>query len=400
MAKAVQLNKVASGEDQGSPRDRYPTEPTVDAALNRRLEKRQAGQAYVVPTLDEVYERLTDFLAREAQGPVTVRNLRGLTGGASKEQFVFDLDWVQEGARREGDRMVLRCDPGASIVETDRAREFELMRFGGKLMPVPAVHWIDVDGSSMGTPCMISSFVTGVQKPAKAASNVTGMGIHFAEEYRRDLVPQYVHYMAALHRAEPNSEALPSFHIPRVGTTEAAEMILNWWGRSWAEDRYEDVPIAALAENWLRRNAPKLDCASVVHGDFRTGNFLFDEASHQITAILDWELGYVGDRHGDLAWVLTDLYITREDGKPFHCGMFENEDALVEAYEAAGGLPIDRKTLHWHILFCTWKQLALALGSALRASDGQTHQDVLLSWLSCCGYTLCESLRRQLERNA
>lgn len=393
----IQATAAAQDFDIEAMRERYPTEPTVDEALTRRM-LRRTGARYSSPPIEEVQRRLTAFLSGKIAGPITVRNLRALTGGASKEQFVFDLDWVADGVARSGDRMVLRCEPTASIVETSRRREFELMRYGAKLMPVPEVHWIDDDGSAMGTPCLISSFVGGVQKPSRSASNVTGMGIHFLEEYRRELAPQYVGYMAALHRAEPTTAELPSFQQPRPDTTEAAELIINWWARSWAEDRYEDVPIATLTEHWLRRNAPKLDRLSVVHGDFRTGNFLFDEKTRRITAVLDWELGYLGDRHGDLGWVLTDLYITREDGKPFHCGLFESEDALVEAYEAAGGLPIDRQKLLWHKIFCTWKQLILSLGCALRAGDGLTHQDVLLSWLSSCGYTLCEALRRQLEK--
>lgn len=398
MAEAANSKRFASNEGQ-SARRRYPVEPAVDEALTRRLAIREAaGAHYSSPTLADVRQRLEGFLASEVDGPIVVHDLEPLTGGASKEQYVFPLDWTCDGERRTAEKMVLRCEPAASIVETSRRREFELMRFGAALMPVPAVYFIDPDGAKMGTPVLVSAFVPGVQKPAKAASNVTGMGIHFPEDYRKALVPQYASYMAALHRAEPSAEALPSFVIPAAGTTEAPELIVNWWARTWHEDRYEDVPIATVTEQWLRRNAPVLDRASVVHGDFRTGNFLFDEAERRITAVLDWELGYVGDRHGDLGWVLTDLYVTRENGKPFHCGLFESEDALVEAYLAAGGLPIDRKTLLWHKIFCTWKQLVLSLGCALRAGDGLTHQDVLLTWLSSCGYTLCEALRSLLER--
>jgi aminoglycoside phosphotransferase (APT) family kinase protein len=400
MDRNAEPTNAARERSPGDFRRRYPTEPSVDEALTRRMRKRErAGARYSSPSLEAVGARLVRFLGRRIDGPVTVRNLRTLTGGASKEQFVFDLDWRKDGVERRGDRMVLRCDPAASIVETTRRREFELMRYAKALMPVPDVHWIDDDGSEMGTPSLVSSFVEGVQKPTHVSSNVTGMGIHFPGEYRRALVPDYARYMAALHRAEPTETDLPSFQRPHPGTTEAAELIINWWARAWAEDLYEDSPIATLTEHWLRRNAPPLDRMSIVHGDFRTGNFLFDENTRRITAVLDWELGYLGDRHGDLGWVLTDLYVTREDGKPFHCGLFESEDMLVEAYETAGGLPVDRRTLVWHKIFCTWKQVVLSLGCALRAGDGLTHQDVLLTWLSSAGSTLSEALRRLLEEH-
>jgi aminoglycoside phosphotransferase (APT) family kinase protein len=378
-------------------RRRYPTEPTVDAALTRKLRQR-TGAHYSSASLETVAHRLDRFLRDRVEGPVVIRNLRPLTGGASKEQFLFELDSRRGGIERHGERMVLRCQPGASIVETSRRREFELMAIAHDLMPVPPVYWLDDDGSAMGTPSLISGFAEGVQKPAKVGSNVTGMGIHFSKDYRDALAPDYSRYMVALHRRTLGTGELPSFVRPAVGTTEAALLLVNWWARTWAEDLYEEVPVSTLTEHWLRKTAPVLDHLSIVHGDFRTGNFLFDEASRRITAILDWELGYLGDRHGDLAWVLSDLYVTREDGKPFHCGLFASEDALIEAYEGAGGLRIDKRVLHWHKVFCVWKQLILSLGCALRAGDGMTHQDVLLTWLSAGGYVLSETLRRFLEK--
>ena len=38
----------------------------------------------------------------------------------------------------------------------------------------------------------------------------------------------------------------------------------------------------------------------MTHGDYRTGNYLFDEESGKITALLDWELARIGDFHEDL----------------------------------------------------------------------------------------------------
>ncbi|MFD2578036.1 hypothetical protein ACFSTD_04115 [Novosphingobium colocasiae] len=142
MADVRQLRSHPTDEWIAQMRARYPTEPSIDEALTRRLRKRGQTVSYSSPTLDHVGERLAKFLGSQAEGPVAIRNLQRLTGGASKEQFVFDLDWVRDGEQRVGDRMVLRCEPAASIVETSRRREFELMRFGGSLMPVPrSIGW-------------------------------------------------------------------------------------------------------------------------------------------------------------------------------------------------------------------------------------------------------------------
>jgi aminoglycoside phosphotransferase (APT) family kinase protein len=51
---------------------------------------------------------------------------------------------------------------------------------------------------------------------------------------------------------------------------------------------------------WLDANAPVSDRITVVHGDYRVGNFL--RQGGRITAILDWELVHLGDPHEDLAW--------------------------------------------------------------------------------------------------
>ena len=74
------------------------------------------------------------------------------------------------------------------------------------------------------------------------------------------------------------------------------------------------------AANWLERNLPALDRASVVHGDYRAGNFLFDEASGRITAILDWELVHLGDPLEDLGWICMRSFRGRS---PHMCHLIE-----------------------------------------------------------------------------
>jgi len=83
-----------------------------------------------------------------------------------------------------------------------------------------------------------------------------------------------------------------------------------------------------IAANWLERNLPKVDHVSVVHGDYRSGNFLFDERSGQFTAWLDWERGHLGDRHRDLAWS-TQPFLGHysDDGKTYYvCGLIPQDD--------------------------------------------------------------------------
>ncbi|WP_338016742.1 phosphotransferase [Oleomonas cavernae] len=177
---------------------------------------------------------------------------------------------------------------------------------------------------------------------------------------------------------------------------------VNWWDRVWEEDGDEEIPLLRLAVAWLRRNLPVLDRPSIVHADYRTGNFLFTEQDGHISAWLDWELGRIGDRHQDLAWTTSRAFATMaEDGKTsLVCSMMP-EAAFLEAYERASGFAIDRKSLHWHKIYNSFSLAVLLLGTGYRvARNGKTHQDVLVAWLIGIGYMIMDDMRAQLEKGA
>ena len=70
-----------------------------------------------------------------------------------------------------------------------------------------------------------------------------------------------------------------------------------------------------------------------MHGDYRTGNFLFDGEGN-IRAILDWEMAHLGDPLEDLAWALDPLW---SHGDPSHpAGTVTREQAIAMWEEASG----------------------------------------------------------------
>ena len=121
--------------------------------------------------------------------------------------------------------------------------------------------------------------------------------------------------------------------------------MINWWDRVWEEDSFEALPIIRLAAQWLRANAPPIGRATVVHHDYRAGNFLFDPETARITAILDWELAHIGDYHEDLAWTMQEGYGFYDDRGRFHvCGLIEQSEFL-DRYQALTGFEIDQRKL-------------------------------------------------------
>jgi aminoglycoside phosphotransferase (APT) family kinase protein len=185
--------------------------------------------------------------------------------------------------------------------------------------------------------------------------------------------------------------------VPEVGTTQSALWQLNRARRVWEEDRAEDVPLLEVAASWLERNLPTLDRVSLLHGDYRAGNFLFDEDSRQITAWLDVERGYLGDRHRDLAWITMPHFGTHDDeGGLLVSGVVPLEEFYTD-YEAASGLTVDPERLRYYQVFNAYQLAASSLGTAQRVVRlGRSHQDVLVAWLEGVVYSILAELRTSI----
>ena len=365
-------------------RDRFPCEPEVDRFLTAKLHER-ANPPYKPVSLEELCEGFENLLIANNVSGFNIESPRWLTGGASKLQMAFDLQWHQGSSTRVTTPMVLRMQPAESIVESSRLREFQLLRAIEGTVPVPKPYWVDNTGEYLPYPALICGFVDGVTKPTQGTGGeVSGMGTHYGERLRELLAPQFVSMLARIHTFDWNGANLSAFEIPTPGT-QAVERQINWWRRVVEEDALAKLPIISLAEQWLIKNMPAADKISLIHGDYRCGNFLFDESSGKITTWLDWELGHLGDRHEDLAWsvIRTWGHDDPDTGEHFICGLM-TEREFLENYESASGFTVNHETLRYYKILNAWKLVVMAQFCSYRvASRGKTHQDVLVAW--CIG---------------
>lgn len=373
-------------------RARFPTERTIDEALTRKLNQR-AGPPYVPSPIEEIEERLTRFVGHAAPGS-RVSGVAPLGGGASKEQYRFDLT-DEHGATTA---YVLRREPPESIVETHRLREYQLMRAMKGHVPVPDVPWVDAEGQWFGRPSLISCFVGGVTKPTGAKGNVSGLGAEYGPTLRKILGDSFVDLLARIHKFDWRNADLSAFDVPEEGGIGGVLSVINWWDRVWEEDSYEAMPVIRLTSQWLRANAPPIDKVTVLHHDFRAGNFLFDEESGVINAVLDWELAHLGDYHEDLAWTLQEGYGCRdEQGRFLVCGLIEKSEFL-DRYQQQTGFEIDQRKLDYYGIMNDWKSAIVVLGTGIRCTiGGKSHQDILLSWLAGFGHVCVDSLTKRLK---
>lgn len=376
----------------------FVTEPEIDRLLTRKMERR-AGAPYKSVSLQQLTACLQALLRAEIGEGFEISDARWLSGGASKLQMAFTLKWDRPGAGFERTPMVLRMEPAESLVETSRLREFQLIKAVDGVVPVPPVFWCDEDGKYLPYPGLIYGFAPGVAKPTNATGGVTGVGIQLSPEVRKVLAPQFVDHLASIHNVDIYRADLSAFQIPAAGT-QCAELGINWWERVWEEDGDEDIPLLRLAAGWLRRTMPVLEKPVIVHADYRLGNFLFTEPDMRISALLDWELGRIGDRHQDLAWT-TSRTQGSFDAKTntFLVSSMMSEPEFFEAYERAANFRINQRTLRWYQIYNNYSLAVLLLGTGYRiARNRKTHQDVLVAWLSGIGYVVLDQLLEQLER--
>lgn len=365
-------------------------EPSIAEMLKLSVQQRDKP-AYQSVSEKDLVPKVIAFLEAQGLTAVSVNGLKRMGGGASKEQFVFDLESDGQASLR----CVLRLDPLESAVVSDRRKEVSVMNRMKEVMPVPPVLWVDYSGEYLGRPALINGFIGGVTKPATDSGNVSGLGTLIPEAYREPLSVQFLDYLAAMHAVDPSFDT-EVFQVPDADEYQAARWQVNWWSSVWRDDAIEGSPLMGLAERWLRDNLPKSRDLVVVHADYRTGNYLFDDASKQFTAVLDWELAHIGDYHEDLGWIICHKGVTA-DGQVMASGLM-TPDELCQRYTELTGRVVDQDTLFFYRLLSVYKCVAICLATSAQTAGRQhSHQDILLSWLTAGGHAFSAELLSLLK---
>lgn len=109
-------------------RANYPVERAIDEVFTRKLHNRLKPVEHTMD-FSKLQEPLLTFLQGETgQSDIEIAKLKRLSGGASKEQFTFELTWQPKPGQRETTPLMIRMDPTESIVETHRLRECQVLR--------------------------------------------------------------------------------------------------------------------------------------------------------------------------------------------------------------------------------------------------------------------------------
>jgi aminoglycoside phosphotransferase (APT) family kinase protein len=377
-------------------RSHYRVERNLDEGLTKKMARRaQIERSSGLGSPSEAQRRLERFLRTRVAGEFAVTDVARLSGGGANESYSFVLEI---GDRRE--ERVLRIKAPGAICETDVEREFHMLLATRRALPVPEPYWWTTDPDDFGAPALICQKVDGVASPTKNAPKATGLGVAFGAPLAEKLAPQFVRHLAALHSYDWSTENLGGFDIPRADTTDAVDWRLDFWDRAWEEDALEAHPTVLLTQQWLRERRPFVDHVSLLHGDYRNGNFLFDEDTTEITAVIDWELCYLGDRHSDLGYAMLPGWgHFTEDGRYLNSGLVE-KDRFIADYERHSGLDVDQERLEYYLVLNMYWAVVALVGTGVRNAEAKmTQLDVMYNFISGLGGFFIGELNRVLAKD-
>jgi aminoglycoside phosphotransferase (APT) family kinase protein len=303
---------------------------------------------------DSVRLKLLAYLRRQVAADVEIGPLKRYTVGFSWITFGFTADWREAGHRVARD-LILRVGPPSGIFAPYRASpEFlTLQSLAGSAVPVPRAYWYGDDSDALGAPFFVCEFVKGDAPVPWTADG----GPAFDETMRLNLGHQFVAALAALHNFAWRAAPVAAIAGATDPNQTAASQIAFWEERMrrWSTRRH---PMLEWALIWFRAHAPKAATISVVHGDYRIGNFLALDG--RISAILDWELVHLGDPMEDLGWICLQAWRGRS---PHMCHLL-TRDELRQKYETLTGATVDPAALHYWEVFGTFKLAVMHLGAS------------------------------------
>ncbi len=303
----------------------------------------------------------------------TVRDLRRLSGGASRVTSAFDLQTAN------GDGMsplILQMDRGGTAQKGRVRMEAALLRAAAKAgVPVPAVVALgegdgdsegdgDGLGDGLGTSWLVVQRLEGETIPRKILRDDEWAAA------RRALTAQAGRALAAIHTIDPASiDRLP----PADPLGDPLPLL----------DALREVrPALELGVRWLAAHRPANRPRVTVHGDYRLGNFLVGPDG--LRGVLDWELAHTGDPAEDIGWLCAPAWRFGGSGD---VGGFGALPELLAAYAAAGGETMTPARVRWWQVYATVKWAAICALQASAHLSGATRSVELAT----IGRRVCES---------
>ena len=311
---------------------------------------------------------LSSILAEEGE----IRAFEPLSGGACQENYKVEFEPKARPAEKR--KLVLRTDADTKLPGSlDRVAEAEVIAAAREAeVKTPAVLGV---GQGIVRPGAVSCALEWAEGTALGRQIVSGPELSSA---RGSLGSELAVELAKIHSVA--REARPNLIPARVGWSERGESldpVANTLGalRQTLDRMPEPHPALEWAFSWLLNHPPPPRELVLVHGDFRTGNFMLTRDG--LSSILDWEFAHWGHPEEDLAWICVRDWRFGVLDKPV--GGFCDKKSFYTAYESASGRSIDPKVVHfWEV----WGNVHWAAGCVFQGERYRTGESTDLELIA------------------
>ena len=301
----------------------------------------------------ELSSQFIAYYSKFTNKELSLLSFERVFGGASRETFRI----LVEDETGSEEKLILRRTQESSLIETSQSTEYlAYSAYQGTSVPVPAMIDINEDEAALGAPFMLMQQLEGV-----AASPFTPDAYSPHEE---ELGQQFWSILGEIAKKDIKDDFINQFDNATEDPCWKKE--LDKWVTVIKEDFISIEPILEAGIRKLYKKPPKEPSKkSLVHGDYRNGNFLFNE--NKITGILDWEMAHIGDPLEDLGWALSPIWSWQDPSKPAY---LIDRQASLSVWESSSGLAIDKNDLKWWELFACVKGMAIWISAGNEFKTG------------------------------
>jgi len=306
----------------------------------------------------------TDRLDEAALGGWLEANIDGFRGPFELAKFPSGQSNPTYRISAASGEYVLRRKPFGPLLPSAHAvdREYRLLSALAPLgYPVPRPLALCADTQVIGA-------IFYVMALAKGRAYANGALPDFDAPTRREMYEQLVDTLADLHNIDPAAAGLADFG--KAGNY--FERQVARWTRQYRDSQTDQIEEMEGLIAFLPGTIPQQSRTSVVHGDYRIDNVMFDDG--RLTAVLDWELATLGDPLADFSY-LAMQWVMPADGGAGLAGLdlpalgIPTLDDIVRRYSARADVPVAKK-LDWYFAYNLFRLAGIVQGIKKRVIDG------------------------------
>jgi len=310
-----------------------------------------------------------ESLDPESLLPYLEENVAGFKGPAEVKKFSGGQSNPTFRITTPSGVYVLRRQPPGKLLKSAHAvdREYRVMAaLAGTDVPVPRVLHLCEDRDVIGSMFYVMEYCDGRIFWDASLPELDRAG-------RGRIFDEMIQVLANLHRIDPAAVGLADFGRPG----NYFERQYDRWCAQYRASELERIEPMEDLIVWLAGNIPADDGrATLVHGDFRLDNFIFDREQPRAIALLDWELSTLGHPFADVGYLCMLLRLPQHVGRMSGlrgCDLaalgIPGEAQYVARYcELSGLAGIDN--FNFYVAFSFFRLASIIQGVARRAKEG------------------------------